>query len=72
MHVWHFFSKGQACQKVKTMSAAPPQSSLTQQTLATGLKAGGLVGSCKRRWLQPLLGSFSAVQCSVKQQIEEN
>ena len=26
------------------MSAAPPQSSLTQQTLATGLKAGGLVG----------------------------
>ena len=23
MHVWHLFSKGQACQKVNTMSAAP-------------------------------------------------
>ena len=32
----------------------------------------GWNGSCKRCWLQPMLGSFSAVQYWAKQQIEEN
>ena len=63
------FQQSTKLKQIKTMSAAPLKVLWLNLQTNSRLDSWRL-GSCNRRWLQPMLGRFSAVQNSAKQQIE--